>query len=66
LDSKEKALGSAISQIKRSHGDGAIMFLGEAGPQREIQSIPTGALPLDLALGVGGIPKGRIIEIYGP
>src|ERR1700681_245179 len=42
------------------------MRLGEAGPQREIQSIPTGALPLDLALGVGGIPKGRIIEIYGP
>src|SRR3979411_1724509 len=42
------------------------MRLGEAGPQREIQSIPTGALPLDLALGVGGIPRGRIIEIYGP
>ena len=66
MESKDKALGTAISTIKRSYGEGAIMRLGEAGPQREIQSIPTGALPLDLALGVGGIPKGRIIEIYGP
>jgi len=66
MESKEKALDSAISQIEKSYGKGAIMRLGEAGPQREIQSISTGALPLDLALGVGGIPKGRIIEIYGP
>jgi recombination protein RecA len=66
LESKDKALGTALATIKRSYGEGAIMRLGEAGPQREIQSIPTGALPLDLALGVGGIPKGRIIEIYGP
>jgi recombination protein RecA len=64
-DSKDKALSTALTTIKRSFGDGAIMRLGEAGTQREIQSIPTGALGLDLALGVGGIPKGRIIEIYG-
>ena len=64
--SKDKALTTALTTIKRSYGDGAIMRLGEAGPQREIQSIPTGALPLDLALGVGGLPKGRIVEIYGP
>ena len=63
---KEKALSTAVSQIRRSYGEGAIMKLGEAAAQREVSSIPTGALPLDLALGVGGIPKGRVIEIYGP
>jgi recombination protein RecA len=63
---KEKALSTAISQIERSYGKGAIMRLGEAAAQREVQVISTGALPLDLALGVGGIPKGRVVEIYGP
>jgi len=63
---KEKALTTAITQIHRSYGEGAIMRLGEQAAQREISSIPTGALPLDLALGVGGLPRGRVVEIYGP
>jgi recombination protein RecA len=63
---KDKALSTAVTQIRRNYGEGAIMKLGEAAAQREVSSIPTGALPLDLALGVGGIPKGRVVEIYGP
>jgi recombination protein RecA len=63
---KDKALNTAISQIERSYGKGAIMKLGEAAAQREVTVIPTGALPLDLALGVGGVPRGRVVEIYGP
>jgi recombination protein RecA len=63
---KEKALNTAISQIERSYGKGAIMRLGEHAAQREVTSIPTGSLPLDIALGVGGIPRGRVVEIYGP
>src|SRR5918912_3369100 len=63
---KDKALTTAISQIERNYGKGAIMRLGEAAAQREVTVIPTGALPLDLALGVGGIPRGRVVEIYGP
>src|SRR5438105_12584352 len=66
LDNKEKALSTAVAQIKKEHGEGAIMYLGEAAKQREVLVIPTGALPLDLALGVGGIPRGRVVEIYGP
>src|SRR6266542_3951079 len=62
---KDKALSTAVSQIRRSYGEGAIMKLGEAAAQREVSSISTGALSLDLALGVGGIPRGRVIEIYG-
>jgi recombination protein RecA len=63
---KEKALSTAITQIHRSYGEGSIMRLGEQAAQREITAIPTGALPLDLALGVGGLPRGRVVEIYGP
>ena len=63
---KDKALESALAQIQKSYGAGAIMKLGEQAAQREIKVISTGALPLDLALGVGGIPRGRVIEIYGP
>ena len=64
---KEKSLDSAISQIVKSYGKGAIMKLGEQAAQRgEIMVIPTGALLLDLALGVGGIPRGRVTELYGP
>src|SRR5438045_5738458 len=63
---KAKALSTAVSQIRRGYGEGAIMKRGEAAAMREVSSIPTGALPLDLALGVGGIPKRRVIEIYGP
>src|SRR5205807_1178820 len=63
---KERALSAALSQIERSYGKGAIMKLGEAASQKNIDIIPTGAMTLDLALGVGGIPRGRVIEIYGP
>jgi recombination protein RecA len=63
---KEKALDTAISHITKSYGKGAIMKLGEQAAQREITVIPTGALLLDLALGVGGIPRGRVTELYGP
>ena len=64
-DARTKAALDAISQIKQRFGDGAIMRLGEAKTM-EVDSISTGCLSLDLALGVGGVPKGRIIEIYGP
>jgi len=63
---KEKALSTAIQQIERSYGKGSIMKLGEVHEGRDISVIPTGALPLDLALGVGGMPRGRVVEIYGP
>ncbi|MDQ6772456.1 MAG: recombinase RecA [Candidatus Dormibacteraeota bacterium] len=63
---KEKALLTAIQQIERSYGKGSIMKLGEVGAGRDITVIPTGSLPLDLALGVGGMPRGRVVEIYGP
>src|SRR6202022_1988614 len=63
---KEKALSTAIQQIERSYGKGAIMKLGAVAAARDLTVIPTGALPLDLALGVGGMPRGRVVEIYGP
>ncbi|HYM51690.1 MAG TPA: recombinase RecA [Candidatus Limnocylindrales bacterium] len=66
MSEKDRALTAALSQIERSYGKGAIMKLGEAAAQRNIDVIPTGALTLDMALGVGGIPRGRVIEIYGP
>lgn len=63
---KFKALDLALKQIEKDFGKGAIMKLGEAGAQMNIEVIPTGALSLDIALGVGGIPRGRITEVYGP
>ena len=65
-DDKLKALDAAISQIEKQHGKGAIMKLGDSGNKMNVETLPTGSLSLDLALGIGGIPKGRIIEIYGP
>ncbi len=65
-DEKEKALEAAISQLEKEFGKGAVMKLGEAGANMNVEAVPTGSLSLDIALGVGGIPKGRIIEIYGP
>jgi recombination protein RecA len=62
---KEKALTAALSQIERQFGKGAMMRLGDS-PQEKIPSISTGSLGLDVALGIGGLPKGRIVEIYGP
>ena len=63
---REEALENALKQIEKNHGKGAIMRLGEAKANMNIKVISTGILPLDIALGVGGIPRGRIIEVYGP
>jgi recombination protein RecA len=65
-DEKLKALDLALSQIEKDFGKEAIMRLGEKHAKTKVEVIPTGALPLDIAIGVGGIPRGRIIEIYGP
>lgn len=65
-DDKLKALDAAITQIEKSYGKGSIMKLGDSGANMNIETVPTGALSLDLALGLGGVPKGRVIEIYGP
>ena len=63
---RDAALDMAMQQIEKSHGKGAIMRLGDEGIQRDIEVVSTGSLALDLALGVGGLPQGRIVEIYGP
>ncbi|MEK0430839.1 MAG: hypothetical protein RL139_643, partial [Gemmatimonadota bacterium] len=63
---RAKALGLAVSQIEKSFGKGAIMRMGADGVKVRVESIPTGAINLDAAIGVGGIPRGRITEIYGP
>src|SRR6201993_2253944 len=63
---KTKALDAALSQIERAFGKGSIMRLGKNVKAAEVETIPTGSLGLDLALGVGGLPRGRIVEIYGP
>ena len=65
-DEKQKALDSALAQIERQFGKGSIMKLGADNPVQEIEATSTGSLGLDIALGIGGLPKGRIIEIYGP
>ena len=63
---KLKALDAALGQIEKQFGKGAVMKLGDPAAQMNIETIPTGSLSLDIALGLGGIPKGRVIEIYGP
>ena len=65
-EDKQKALEAAIKQIERDFGQGAVMKLGDSARNKAIEVIPTGSLSLDYALGVGGVPKGRVIEIYGP
>jgi recombination protein RecA len=65
-EDKLKALDAAVMQIEKSYGKGAIMKLGDRNKDMSIETTPTGSLSLDIALGVGGIPKGRVIEIYGP
>lgn len=64
--SKQEALENALKKIEKDFGKGSIMRLGDAKAHMDIEVIPTGILPLDIALGVGGIPRGRIIEVYGP
>ena len=63
---KTKALDAALSQIERAFGKGSIMRLGKNQKVVEIETVPTGSLGLDIALGVGGLPRGRVVEIYGP
>jgi len=65
-EDKQKALEAALGQIEKQFGKGAVMKLGDPANQMNVETTPTGALSLDIALGLGGIPKGRIIEIYGP
>lgn len=63
---RKKALGLAVAQIKKQFGEGAIMSLGKHSAERDFSFIKTGALALDIALGIGGVPRGRVVEIYGP
>ena len=65
-EEKQKALEAALGQIEKHYGKGSVMKLGESGTNMQVETVPTGSLSLDIALGVGGVPKGRIIEIYGP
>lgn len=65
-EEKLKALESAVTNIERAYGKGAIMKLGDENAHMNVETIPTGSLGLDIALGLGGVPRGRIIEIYGP
>jgi recombination protein RecA len=65
-DDRQRALDAAISQIERAFGKGSVMRLGHAEQTQEIETVSTGSLGLDIALGVGGLPRGRIVEIYGP
>ena len=65
-DSRKQALGSALSQIERQFGKGAIMRMGDESIERDIEVVSTGSIGLDMALGVGGLPRGRVVEIYGP
>ena len=65
-EEKQKALEAALGHIEKQYGKGSIMKLGESGAHMQVEAVPTGSLGLDIALGVGGVPKGRIVEIYGP
>ena len=63
-DDKLKALDAALTQIEKAYGKGSVMKLGDSGANMNIETVPTGSLSLDIAFGLGGIPKGRVIEIY--
>jgi len=65
-EEKLRALDAALSQIEKQYGKGSVMKLGDKGANMQIETTPTGSLSLDLALGLGGVPKGRIVEVYGP
>ena len=65
-EDKMKALDAALANIEKQFGKGTVMKLGDSAADMNVEAIPTGSLSLDLALGIGGVPKGRIIEIYGP
>ena len=65
-ENKSKALQAALAQIEKQFGKGSIMKMGESQIENDLQTVSTGSLGLDLALGVGGLPRGRVVEIYGP
>ena len=65
-EKKKQALGIALSQIEKQFGKGAVMRMGDGGVIRDVESVSTGSLGLDIALGIGGLPRGRVVEIYGP
>ena len=65
-ENRKKALEAALGQIERQFGKGAVMRLGDSSAARDIEVISTGSLALDVALGIGGLPKGRVTEVYGP
>ena len=65
-EEKRKALEAALTHIEKNFGKGSVMKLGDQAVNMQVEAVPTGSLSLDIALGVGGIPKGRIVEIYGP
>ena len=65
-EDKLKALDAALTQIEKAYGKGSVMKLGDSGANMNIETVPTGSISLDIALGLGGVPKGRIIEVYGP
>ena len=65
-DNRKKALSAALSQIEKQFGKGSVMRLGDSTAARDIEVVSTGSLGLDIALGIGGLPKGRVVEIYGP
>ena len=65
-EEKLKALEAAIVKLEKDYGKGAVMKLGDSGANMNVETVPTGSLSLDIALGLGGVPKGRVVEIYGP
>ena len=65
-DNRKKALAAALGQIEKQFGKGSVMRLGDSGTARDIEAVSTGSIGLDVALGIGGVPKGRVVEIYGP
>ena len=65
-EQKKQALKVALGQIEKQYGKGSVMFLGDEESRTDIESVSTGSLSLDIALGIGGLPRGRVIEVYGP
>ncbi len=65
-ENRKKALAAALGQIEKQFGKGSVMRLGDGGPAKDIEAVSTGSIGLDVALGIGGLPKGRVVEIYGP
>jgi recombination protein RecA len=65
-ENRQKALGAALAQIEKQFGTGSIMRMGDPGAIRDVEVVSTGSLSLDIALGIGGLPKGRVVEVYGP